>query len=97
MSVELEMLVWVSTLTLFMWVPYVLSAMVKDGLIASFKWQGGEEQRFIWSQRAKRAHYNAIENLIPFAAIVIVAHLVEISNDVTAAAATAYFWLRAIH
>ena len=97
MSVELEMLVWVSTLTLFMWVPYVLSAMVNDGLITSFKWQGDEEQRFIWSQRAKRAHYNAIENLIPFAAIVIVAHLAEISNDATAAAATAYFWLRAIY
>ena len=97
MSVELEMLVWVSTLTLFMWVPYVLSAMVNDGPIASFKWQGDEKQRFIWAERAKRAHYNAIENLIPFAAIVIVAHLAEISNDATAAAATAYFWLRAIH
>ena len=97
MSVELEMLVWLSTLTLFMWVPYVLSAMVNDGPIASFKWQGDEKQRFIWAERAKRAHYNAIENLIPFAAIVIVAHLAEISNDATAAAATAYFWLRAIH
>ena len=80
-----------------MWVPYVLSAMVNDGLIASFKWQGNEKQRFIWAERAKRAHYNAIENLIPFAAIVIVAHLAEISNDATAAAATAFFWLRAIH
>ena len=97
MSVELEMLVWLTTLTLFMWVPYVLSAMVNDGPIASFKWQGDEKQRFIWAERAKRAHYNAIENLIPFAAIVIVAHLAEISNDATAAAATAYFWLRAIH
>ena len=97
MSVELEMLVWLTTLTLFMWVPYVLSAMVNDGPIASFKWQGDEKQRFIWAERAKRAHYNAIENLIPFAAIVIVAHLAEISNDATAAAATAYFWIRAIH
>ena len=97
MSVELEMLVWVSTLTLFMWLPYMLSAVGNDGLIAAFKWQGDEEQRCIWSQRAKRAHYNAIENLIPFAAIVIVSHLAEISNDATAAAATAYFWLRAIH
>ena len=80
-----------------MWVPYVLSAMVIDGPIASFKRQGDEKQRFSWAERAKRAHYNAIENLIPFAAIVIVAHLAEISNDATAAAATAYFWLRAIH
>ena len=97
MSVELEMLVWLSTLTLFMWVPYVLSGMINDGLIATFTWQGDEKQRSIWAARAKRAHYNAIENLIPFAAIVIVAHLAEISNDATAAAATAYFWLRAIH
>jgi len=97
MSVELEMLVWVSTLTLFMWAPYVFSGMINDGLIATFKWQGEEKQRSIWAARARRAHYNAIENLIPFAAIVIVAHLAEISNDATAAAATAYFWFRAIH
>ena len=97
MSVELEMLVWVTTLTLFMWVPYVLSGIINDGLIASFKWQGDEKQRYVWAERAKRAHYNAIENLIPFAAIVIVAHLAEISNDATASAAISYFWLRAIH
>ena len=97
MSVELEMLIWVSTLTLFMWVPYILSGMINDGLVASLKWQGDEKPRFLWAERAKRAHYNSIENLIPFAAIVIVAHITQISNEATASAATAYFWLRAIH
>ena len=97
MSVELEMLVWVSTLTLLMWVPYVLSGIINDGLVASLKWQGDEKQRFLWAEWAKRAHYNSIENLIPFAIIVIIAHLTNISNEVTTSAATAYFWLRAIH
>ena len=97
MSVELEMLVWVSTLTLLMWVPYVLSGIINDGLVASLKWQGDEKQRFLWAERAKRAHYNSIENLIPFAIIVIIAHLTNISNEATTSAATAYFWLRAIH
>lgn len=97
MSVELEMLVWVATLTLLMWVPYVLSGIINDGLVASLKWQGDEKQRFLWAERAKRAHYNSIENLIPFAIIVIIAHLTNISNEATTSAATAYFWLRAIH
>ena len=97
MSVELEMLVWVSTLTLLMWVPYVLSGIINDGLVAALKWQGDEKQRFLWAERAKRAHYNSIENLIPFAIIVIIAHLTNISNEATTSAATAYFWLRAIH
>ena len=97
MSVELEMLVWVTTLTLFLWVPYILSAIVNDGVITSLKWAGNEKQRFVWAERAKRAHYNSIENLIPFATIVIVAHLANISNEATISATTAYFWLRLVH
>ena len=97
MTVELEMLFWVSILTLFLWVPYVTSAIINDGLLAALKWQGNEKQRFLWAERAKRAHYNAIENLIPFAVIVIIAHLANVSNEATASAAMAYFWLRVIH
>ena len=66
MSVELEMLVWVSTLILFMWVPYVLSAMVNDGPIASFKWQGDEKHRFIWAEEipSERTTTQSKTNLI---------------------------------
>ena len=69
MSVELEMLVWVATLTLLMWIPYVLSGIINDGLVASLKWKGDEKPRFI----------------------------ANISNEATASAAMAYFWLRVIH
>ena len=47
--------------------------------------------------RAKRAHYNAIENLIPFASLVIIANLANVTNEATVSAAIAYFWLRLAH
>ena len=50
-----------------------------------------------WAIRAKKAHYNSIENLIVFAILIITAHLVEVSNDATISASIAYFWLRLAH
>ena len=45
----------------------------------------------------KKSHYNAIENLAPFAAFILVANLARISNNATATAAVACFWFRAAH
>ena len=45
----------------------------------------------------KKSHYNAIENLAPFAAFILVANLARISNNATATAAVDYFWFRAAH
>lgn len=49
-----------------------------------------------WAVRAKKAHYNAIENLAPFTAFIVVAHLASISITATATVAIAYFWLRCV-
>ena len=97
MSVEIEMLVWVSTLTLFMWFPYIIPAIITAGLMASLKRQGDERPPSPWAERAKRAHHNAIENLVPFAVLVLVAHAANISNDATQSAAIFYFCFRAAH
>ena len=50
-----------------------------------------------WAQRAIRAHYNAIENLAIFAPIVLIAHLLGISNGATKAAVVVYFFARLAH
>jgi uncharacterized MAPEG superfamily protein len=50
-----------------------------------------------WAARAKKAHYNAIENLVPFAAVVLIAHLTATANATTALWATIYLWTRVIH
>jgi uncharacterized MAPEG superfamily protein len=50
-----------------------------------------------WAHRLKKAHTNAIENLAVFAALVLVASAVGISNAAIATAAVAYFWARVVH
>jgi len=45
----------------------------------------------------KKAHANAVENLVVFAALVLVAADVNVSNGVVAGAAMAYFWGRVVH
>ena len=50
-----------------------------------------------WAERGKKAHYNAVENLVPFAVLVLVAHSMGLSNEATQSASVAYFWLRVAH
>ena len=97
MTTEMEMLVWVVVMTLFMWVPYILAHIVNVGLMPALTYQADSTPLPDWAARAKRAHYNAIENLVPFAVLVLVASSAGVTNSATAAAATAYFWLRAAH
>ena len=50
-----------------------------------------------WTARAVRAHANLIENLAPFAILVLVAHVSGKANAITAAGATIFFWSRVVH
>ncbi|MGQ0384207.1 MAG: MAPEG family protein [Gammaproteobacteria bacterium] len=50
-----------------------------------------------WARRLMKAHGNAVENLVVFAALVLVAHAAGISNETTAFAAKVYFWARLVH
>ena len=45
----------------------------------------------------KAAHYNAVENLVVFATIVLIANAAGISNDTTVMACNVYFWARLVH
>jgi uncharacterized MAPEG superfamily protein len=47
-----------------------------------------------WSQRLCRVHMNMVENLGPFAALVIVAALTGAANEMTALGARLFFWSR---
>ena len=45
----------------------------------------------------KDAHANAVQNLPVFAALVLVAHALGISNDITVMASMLFFWARISH
>jgi uncharacterized MAPEG superfamily protein len=50
-----------------------------------------------WAERMKKAHYNSVENLVLFAALVLVAHAADISNATTVLVCKVYFWARLVH
>ena len=52
---------------------------------------GGERP---WAQRARRAHANLVENLLPFAALVLIAHVSGRANATTALGAEMFFSAR---
>ena len=97
MTTELEVLIWLAGLTIFMWLPYIFAHIVNVGLMRALTYQADGEPLPDWATRAKRAHYNSIENLAPFAGLVIVAHLGNVNNDITASAALAFLCFRVAH
>jgi len=97
MSTELSMLVWTTGLTGLFWLPYILTRIGKYGLMETLTYRADDKPVPAWADRAKKAHYNAVENLVLFAALVLVAHAVQATNDATAAAAIAYFLARLVH
>jgi uncharacterized MAPEG superfamily protein len=50
-----------------------------------------------WALRAQRAHMNMVENLAPFAALVLAAQASGKAGPATAMAATLFFWSRVAH
>ena len=97
MTTDLNMLVWTAGLTALMWSPYIVAHILNVGLLPALTYRADATPLPAWAARAKKAHYNAIENLLPFAVLVIVAELLNAANDATAAAAIVYFWARLAH
>jgi uncharacterized MAPEG superfamily protein len=97
MSTDLSMLAWTGGLTALFWIPYILARIAKYGVMEALTYRADSQPVAAWADRAKKAHYNAVENLAVFAALVLVAHLTGAANDATAAAAVTYFVSRLVH
>jgi uncharacterized MAPEG superfamily protein len=97
MSTDLMMLTLTAGVTALMWLPYILQRIIEHGLMPTVTYAADDKPIAAWAERAKHAHYNAVENLAPFAALVLVAHAIGATNAATAAAATVYFWIRLAH
>lgn len=97
MSIELRTLVWVLALQLVMWLPYILNLIMVRGLVDAVGYPDNPKPMAKWAQRMKAAHYNAVENLVVFAALVMVGNVAGISNDLTVLACGVYFWARVAH
>jgi uncharacterized MAPEG superfamily protein len=97
MTPELKYLALTATFTALMWIPYILDVVTRNRIADAVGYPANPLDRSPWAERLKKAHYNSIENLVPFAAVALVAHAVGASNAATAAAAAAFFWARVAH
>jgi uncharacterized MAPEG superfamily protein len=97
MSPELRYLALVAALTALLWVPYILNEIMVRGLVDAVGYPASPKPLAPWAQRLKSAHYNAVENLVVFATLVLIASAAGIHHPAVATAAAVYFWARVVH
>jgi len=98
MTTDLWMVVYTVILCLSVPVVVLIGRMQTPG---GLEWGlGNRDSGFTvpaWTARAERAHANLVENLAPFVALVLIAHLAGKANAATALGATVFFWGRVAH
>ena len=94
---ELLSLTWVTALTAVMWMPYILNAILVRGIIDAVGYPEDPKPLAPWASRMKAAHFNAVENLVVFAGLVLIAHAAGVSNETTVQACNVYLWARVVH
>ncbi len=97
MSTDLSMMVWSAVLCVVLFLPYVLARVMVWGLLDTVGYPKNPPALPDWAQRAHRAHINMAENIGPFVALVLVAHVTGAANDMTALGALIFFWARVAH
>jgi uncharacterized MAPEG superfamily protein len=98
MTTDLWMLVWSAVLGLLFFNTYATALFAIPG---GMGWGFGNRDQPLelppWAARARRAHANLVENLAPFAVLVLVAHVTGKANATTALGAQIFFWGRVAH
>ncbi|MBL8348712.1 MAG: MAPEG family protein [Burkholderiaceae bacterium] len=98
MKPELFYLLCSALLTGSLWIPVVIGYVLARGLPSPADYRRAPTSPVPdWVNRANRAHLNSVESFAPFAAAVLVADAMGLSNAVTQACAATYFFARLAH
>ena len=98
MSNDLYWLTWTLLTTAVFCFPYVLNRIAVRGLRGVFANPSPNDTPLAdWAQRAQRAHANAVENLVVFAPAVLMVHVLQREDSLTAIAGALYFASRVVH
>ena len=97
LTTELRLLSYTAFICLLLWVPYILGVIKTRGLLRAVGYPSGlADDLPPWAQRAQRAHLNLVENIAPFAILVLVAHLTSVSGGLALLGARLFFWSRVV-
>jgi uncharacterized MAPEG superfamily protein len=94
MKPELTLLLWSVVLAFVQVLIAVQGAMMQVGLPALAGNRESLPEITGWAGRAQRAQRNMVENLVVFAALVLVAVVAGKTNDMTLLGAQIFFWAR---
>ncbi len=97
MAMELKMLTLASLLAVVLAFVGAAALILQRGLRYGFGNRDHPEPLSPWGERALRAHRNMLENLPPFAALVLVGQVAGVANEATAWGAMLFFWGRLAH
>ncbi len=94
MKPELMLLAWAVVLAVAQMLVAVTGHMLQVGLPALAGNREGVAPATGWAGRAARAHRNMIENLLLFAALILIAAVAGKTSDMTLLGAQIFFWAR---
>lgn len=97
MSVELSMLVYSTLLFLVIILVQAGLAIAQNGLMAQAGSRDNLPEPTVLRLRLQRLSANMQENLVMFAAVVLVANAAGVANSTTALGATLFFYARVAH
>jgi len=80
MTTELFCLALTAGLALILWVPYVVARLFCWSIADVTGYPTAPPEFPAWAHRGQRAHLNPLENLAPFAALVMVAQAVDVHS-----------------
>ncbi|MGL6210525.1 MAG: MAPEG family protein [Paracoccaceae bacterium] len=98
MTIELTILLAVMLLAASMWLPYIIGVNIHlPSTIDPFQKPYDHSVLPDWVQRANRAHLNLLEQAMPFAVLVLLAHQLSVTSTATVIACWTFAALRLTH
>lgn len=98
MKSEIFWLAITAMMTGLFFIPYVLDRIAVRGILGTLANPSSSDKPLHpWAERAQRAHTNAVENLVVFAALVAAAQFAGVSTHLTVIGCILYFWARLAH
>lgn len=99
MTPELRWLIYTALLAGSLWIPFIIGVNITDfpGKDQQFSRPPDHSQMKPWVHRSLRAHQNLLEQLLPFAIVVLAGAISRVSTWITVACAITFFWLRIAH
>ncbi len=98
MTTELFYLLLAAILTGVLWIPVVIGYVLTRGPLKPSDYKVAPTSPLPhWVNRANRAQVNAVENLVTFATVVLIANAAGVSTSITQISAAVYFYARATH